>query len=73
MQNLSIEAIIHKMLDELMENECNQQNILELFNNQIENIIIRYILRLTSGNQTKAAKILGISRSTLRYKSKNIS
>lgn len=73
MPNSNIESLIKQMLDELLENECNHRNILELFNNQVEAIIIRHVLAITDGNQTKASKILGISRSTLRYKSKNLS
>jgi DNA-binding protein Fis len=37
---------------------------------QVEESLVRQALRLASGNQTKAARLLDISRDALRYKLK---
>lgn len=39
-----------------------------LVNDEVERPLFEYVLVYTGGNQTRAARILGISRSTLRKK-----
>lgn len=34
----------------------------------MERILLMYVLRLTHGNQTQAAEVLGITRGSLRFK-----
>lgn len=35
---------------------------------KVEDVLVREALRMTNGNQTKAAKLLDISRDALRYR-----
>lgn len=67
--NNSIENAIQQIIDELSDEHTN---MLDFINSQIEAIVIKKVLIKTDFNQTKASKILGISRSTLRYKIKNL-
>ncbi len=43
-------------------------NLYNLVIAEVEKPLVEMVLQLTSGNQSKAAKILGISRGTLRKK-----
>jgi len=43
-------------------------NLYDLVANQLDLAVIDVVLKHTSGNQSKAAKLLGISRTTLRNK-----
>jgi Fis family transcriptional regulator len=45
-------------------------NLYELVLAEVESPLLEVVLRQTRGNQTKAAKLLGISRGTLRKKLK---
>ncbi len=47
------------------------ENLHRLFLAEIEPPLIRETLRFTEGNQSRAARILGITRNTLRTKMKN--
>ncbi len=68
----NVEHLIKAMLVELLEKEAVHNNLLHFFTEQIEAIVIRSVLEKTNGNQSRTAKILGISRSTLRYKTKKL-
>jgi DNA-binding protein Fis len=46
----------------------NPSNLYSLVLAEIEKPLIAMVLKLTNGNQSKAAKMLGISRGTLRKK-----
>lgn len=63
-----IEILIDRYLEKVFASESN--NALSFFMEPIEEIIIRKVLTHSNGNRSKAAKILGISRSTLNYKIK---
>lgn len=69
--NPNIEKAITELTDQLLQHEKNL-NLIDFFNQHVESILIKHVLNKTDGNQTKASEILGISRSTLRYKLKNI-
>lgn len=43
-------------------------DLYRLVNNEVERPLFASVLEYTGGNQTRAARILGISRSTLRKK-----
>lgn len=46
----------------------NRNNRRELMIDEVEAAMYEGIMRLTKGNQSKAAKLLGVSRGTLRTK-----
>ena len=48
----------------------NASNLYQLVLNEVEQPLLETVMRHTEGNQTRAAFILGISRSTLRKKLK---
>lgn len=50
------------------ELEDDPVDLYKLVINEIETPLLKTMLRYTNGNQSKAAKILGISRGTLRKK-----
>lgn len=52
------------LLDEGGENRCIYREVM----NQVERALIRLALERTDGNQQRAARLLGISRNTLRTK-----
>jgi len=60
-----IEALTDQLCDHITES-------LEAVERTIERRIIVRVLRKTNGNQTKAAKLLGIKRTTLNYKIKKL-
>ncbi len=43
-------------------------NLYQMVINEVEDPLLRTVMSQTGGNQTRAARILGISRSTLRKK-----
>ncbi len=45
-------------------------NLYKLVLNEVEEPLLRTVMQYTRGNQTKAAEVLGINRSTLRKKLK---
>jgi len=57
---------IERYLDDL--GDAEPHNMLSMVINCVEKPVIQVALEKTSGNQTKAAKMLGITRSTLRKK-----
>ena len=48
--------------------DTNPKNVYELVMNEVEPELFREVMRYTNNNQSKAAKILGINRTTLRTK-----
>jgi len=44
------------------------ENLYQLFVNTVESPLIEEVLKKTAGNQSHAARILGITRNTLRSK-----
>jgi transcriptional regulator with PAS, ATPase and Fis domain len=60
-----IETLTDQLCDHITES-------LEAVERTIERRIIVRVLRKTNGNQTKAAKLLGIKRTTLNYKIKKL-
>ncbi len=63
-------------VEQALENYFSQlegnspSNLYELVLAEVESPLLEVVLRQTRGNQTKAAKLLGISRGTLRKKLK---
>lgn len=66
----NIEQIIDQYLSDIIEDQC--MDVMRFFMEPIEQMLVTKVLEKTNGNQTKAAKILGISRSTLHQKVKLI-
>lgn len=62
----SIEDAIENLIDSIFKEDCHDrfQDII----NKIEVSMVRRALELTKGNQVQAARLLGISRNTLRKK-----
>ena len=62
-----------KLIETLTDQVCDHiTESLEAVQKAIERRIIIRVLRKTSGNQTQAAKLLGIKRTTLSYKIKKL-
>jgi transcriptional regulator with PAS, ATPase and Fis domain len=62
-----------KVIEDLTDEFCNHvTESLEAVEKTIERRIIARILKKTGGNQTRAAKLLGIKRTTLSYKIKKL-
>ena len=63
---------IDKLLDQYFNDLDGDQAsaIYEMVINTIEKPLLLYIMNKTEGNQSKAAKILGLNRNTLRKKLK---
>ena len=47
-------------------------NVYQLVLNEVEPPLLRSVMQFSNNNQSKAAKILGINRTTLEQNSKNI-
>jgi two-component system nitrogen regulation response regulator GlnG len=56
----------------LKEFNSDSENISEKINNVYESILIKSALKLSGGNKTEAAKILGWGRNTITNKMKSI-
>ena len=63
-----VEQAIKNYFSQLEGN--SPSNLYELVLTEVESPLLEVVLRETRGNQTKAAKLLGISRGTLRKKLK---
>ena len=50
------------------DSKLDPTDLYELIVNEVEIPLLKKVMRYTGGNQSKAAKILGISRGTLRKK-----
>lgn len=65
----SVETALHNYFAQLGEATI-PTNLYELVLAEVEAPLLEVVLRQTRGNQTKAAKMLGLSRGTLRKKLK---
>ena len=74
-ENLSIDHQIKQLINYMLNQDTGHipDNLYEIIINSTEKPLITTILEHTKGNQTLAAKILGISRITLRKKIKALS
>ncbi len=69
-----INTLINNVISESLENyfeqlgETEPSDLYKLVINQAEKPLLISVMRYTSGNQSKAAAILGLSRATLRKK-----
>lgn len=62
----SVRERVERYLDDL--GDAEPHNMLSMVINCVEKPVIEIALEKTQGNQTRAAKMLGITRSTLRKK-----
>lgn len=66
----SIRAAVHRALDdyfrELDGHDCN--GLYRLVINEVEAPLLESVMSYCSGNQTRAAQLLGLNRATLRKK-----
>ena len=69
-KNLSdnIDTLLDQYFNDLDGDEPNA--IYEMVVNTVEKPLLLYIMNKTEGNQSKAAKMLGLNRNTLRKKLK---
>jgi Fis family transcriptional regulator len=64
----NIDTLLDQYFDDLDGDEPNA--IYEMVINTVEKPLLLYIMNKTEGNQSKAAKMLGLNRNTLRKKLK---
>jgi Fis family transcriptional regulator, factor for inversion stimulation protein len=64
----NIETLLDQYFEDLDGDEPNA--IYEMVINTVEKPLLLYIMNKTEGNQSKAAKMLGLNRNTLRKKLK---
>ena len=64
----NIDTLLDQYFSDLDGDEPNA--IYEMVINTVEKPLLLYIMNKTEGNQSKAAKILGLNRNTLRKKLK---
>ncbi len=69
MEKLSPDKLIEILTDQVCDNVTESLEAVEV---AIERRIILRVLHKTGGNRTKAAKLLGIKRTTLSYKLKKL-
>jgi arginine utilization regulatory protein len=65
-ENFNSEDHVIQLTDKISE-DTGSYNLLEVLGNTEKNLIIK-ALRASNGNRTKASKLLGIPRQTLKYK-----
>lgn len=72
-KELSLEEMISWKLDEFIKflNTGEIKDVYDFIISQVEKPLIEKILKITKGNQIKAADVLGINRNTLRKKIKS--
>ncbi|SUO97539.1 helix-turn-helix domain-containing protein [Suttonella ornithocola] len=71
MANLSIQTAVTESINnylKLLDGEAEPTDIYRLIVGEVETVLVDYALSLHNGNQSKAAKWLGITRNTLRKK-----
>ena len=64
----TVEQVLRDYLDVLGEHEAS--NIYRLVIDEVERPLMEVMMEYTKGNQSKAAKYMGINRATLRTKLK---
>tara|TARA_B100000767_G_scaffold21156_1_gene19030 strand:- start:786 stop:1019 length:234 start_codon:yes stop_codon:yes gene_type:complete len=64
----NIDTLLDQYFDDLDGDKPNA--IYEMVINTVEKPLLLYIMNKTEGNQSKAAKMLGLNRNTLRKKLK---
>ena len=64
----NIDTLLDQYFNDLDGDQANA--IYEMVINTIEKPLLLYIMNKTEGNQSKAAKMLGLNRNTLRKKLK---
>ena len=72
--SLSLEALIKKRLEPLLDQQSHievHDSLYKVVLGQVEKPLIELSLQAYSGNQVKAAKMLGINRNTLKKKIDN--
>ncbi|RLA07007.1 MAG: Fis family transcriptional regulator [Gammaproteobacteria bacterium] len=63
-----IQKELKKYFNNFDEKGIEPNNVHNLLHQELDKIMIKYILKKTCNNQSKTAKILGISRNTLKTK-----
>lgn len=71
-ETLSLSNLISQRLEAFFDSQLNSLpvNLYDVILEQVENPLIVQTLKITHGNQIKAAEILGINRNTIRKKIK---
>lgn len=71
-ENLSLSTLVSQRLEAFFDSQLNSLpvNLYEVILEQVEYPLIVQTLKITNGNQIKAAEILGINRNTIRKKIK---
>jgi len=62
----NVQQAIRRYLDDM--GHCQPECLYRILMDQVEPPLIEEVLRFTQGNQSKTAKILGMTRNTLRAK-----
>lgn len=66
--NEFVRCVVLQYLDDM--GETAPENLHQIIMNEVERPLIRAVLDHTDGNQSRAAEILGITRTTLRNRIK---
>jgi two-component system, NtrC family, nitrogen regulation response regulator GlnG len=71
-ETLSLSTLVSQRLETFFASQLNSLpvNLYEIVIEQVEHPLIVQTLKITQGNQIKAAEILGINRNTIRKKIK---
>lgn len=71
-ETLSLSTLVSQRLEAFFESQLNSLpvNLYDVVIEQVECPLIIQTLKITQGNQIKAAEILGINRNTIRKKIK---
>lgn len=71
-ETLSLSTLVSQRLEAFFESQLNSLpvNLYDVIIEQVEHPLIIQTLKITQGNQIKAAEILGINRNTIRKKIK---
>lgn len=70
MKKYDLNTCIQDALDEYFKNLDGQQPnaVYDMVLQSVEKPLLEYVMKHASGNQSKAAEILGVNRNTLRKK-----
>ncbi|QOL19576.1 helix-turn-helix domain-containing protein [Candidatus Bodocaedibacter vickermanii] len=71
-ETLSLSTLVSQRLEAFFESQLHSLpvNLYDVIIEQVEHPLIVQTLKITQGNQIKAAEILGINRNTIRKKIK---